>query len=278
MSEGLIVRPEQFAALSPASQMLAAREANGEDFGIGTLIRVKTPSGGATSWEIDDGLGNTESVKEIVGALVLYRKQAVLWGSPGDPIEGVKPYLRSNDHPNLQWGTLVDGGDPGSLDVDLIECCIDPSRSPLEGNVDIRSKRRGGQFYYAEFGSAPKGSGCWLKEQRLLGVLRPGDQFPLLITVQPGSLKKIKDVMSRLPWPHYQAIVKLTLTKQVSEGGQPYSQLAMSVVTTKDENGATVSPISHEQALVLKSTYTDPLNAAIEQGVLDQDQDESDEA
>ena len=243
----------KFLALRPDSGLAAAQAENGEEFGLGTLTRVKTPSGGATTWEVDDGLGNVESVREITGALVLYRKRATLWGRNDTVSEGVKPYLVSDDHPTLATGYLVPGGEPGDLDLDLIDVCR------IEGTdeIDVRDKAHGGDFHYAEYGTSGKAGskGKRWKEQRILGILRPGDMFPLILVAQPGSLKAISSVVARLTNPFWRHVVKLTLKKEQASTGEPYSMLQMAVVGLLPE----------DDALRLKSQYTDPLNAAFAQ-------------
>ena len=252
---GLIVA-ESYLALAGADGggLAAAKEANGEDLTPSMLTRVKTPSGGATTWEIDDGLGNVESVREIAGAFVLYRKRATLWGTEGQPVEGVKPYLIVDDHPAMARGYLVPGGDPGDLDTDLIDCCRYDDGS---GDIDVRDKANGGQFPYAEWGSTSRdGSRAKrLKEQRLVGILRPGDLFPVILTIQPGSLQGFKAVVARLTKPHYYYAVRLTLTKATSGAGQPFSQVKIAVAGQFPE----------ATAARLKAEYVDPLTMAFSQ-------------
>lgn len=243
----------KYLALTTGGDLAAARECNGEEFGLSTLTRVKNPSGGALSWEVDDGLGNVESVKEITGALVVYRKRATLWGTNTTVTEGTKPYLISDDHPALATGYLVPGGDPGDLDTDLINIC----RIDGTDEIDVRDKAHGGSFHYAEYGTSGKAgsNGKRWKEQRILGVLRPGDLYPLMLTIQPGSLKTITSVVARMVKPHYWHVVRLTLKKEQAVTGEPYSQVQMAVAGL----------LSEEDALRLKAQYTDPLNIAYAQ-------------
>lgn len=250
---GLIVA-ENYLALTGGG-LADAAAANGEELTPSMLTRVKTPSGGATAWEIDDGLGNVESVREISGAFVMYRKRATLWGTEGQPVEGTKPYLIVDDHPNMARGYLVPGGDAGDLDVDLIDACRYDDGT---GDIDVRDKAHGGiGFPYAEWGSSSRdGSRAKrLKEQRLVAILRQDDPFPLVLTIQPGSLQAFKTVVAKMRKPHYYYAVRLTLEKCKSATGQPYSAVRIAVAGEFPE----------ALALRLKTDYVDPLTAAFSQ-------------
>lgn len=247
-----VIKAENFVALSgAASGLREAQAASGETVGLGGLTWVRTPSGGGTTWEIEDGLGNSEPAREITGVLVLYRKRSILWPTEGDPQEGAKPLLVSDDHPDLAVARKV-GSDYGDLDPDLIECC-----RREDGLYDVRPKSKGGIFHYAEFGTSTKGPGPRMKEQRIVGVLREGDLWPLMLTVQPGSLRNVINTIARLTVPYWQCIVRFTLAKAVASNGSPYSQLALSV---------SKATLTAEQGLAIKQAYTLPLTEALLSG------------
>lgn len=248
-TELALIKGDSFLALSGGALSLReAQEASGETVGLGSLTWVKTPSGGSTTWEISDGLGNSEPAREISGVLVLYRKRAVLWPTEGDAVEGSKPLLVSDDHPSLTLARKV-GDDYGDLDPELIECC-----RREDGLYDIRPKSRGGSFFYSEFGTSGKGPGPRMREQRIVGVLRPGDLWPLMLTVQAGSLKNVANTIARLQVPYWRAIVRFTLTKATATNGSPYSQLVLSV---------SKETLSEEQGEQVRAAYMIPLTEAI---------------
>ena len=235
---------EMFPALKPDSGLAVAQAINGESFDVNTLVKVKTPAQGSTTWLYDDGFGNEISSKEISGALVVYDKRAVLWPSEGEAVEGAKPVLISND---LVWARKV-GDDLGDLKQELLDEVYDEELN----RYDIRSSEQGGAFYYSEFGSSKTG-GPRMKQQRILGVLPPGEELPLLITVQPGSLGNIVPIMQRLTFAHFRATVKLTLEESKSASGVKYSQIRMAVTNAKD-------PLPIEIGEMLRKMYTAPLS------------------
>ena len=96
-----------------------------------------------------------------------------------------------------------------------------------------------------------------MKEQRVLGILREGDLFPLMVTVQPGSLKNITKVVSRLVWPYFRCRVRLTLEEAKTSSGQKYSQIKM---------GVDPQPLSEEEGLALFNLYSLPLQEALAGG------------
>ena len=93
-----------------------------------------------------------------------------------------------------------------------------------------------------------------MKEQRIVGVLRPGDLWPLMLTVQAGSLRNVANTIARLTVPYWRAIVRFTLVKATATNGSPYSQLALSV--SKES-------LSPEQGEEVRRSYTAPLTDAI---------------
>ena len=246
MSNELIVpKAETFLALSTqASGLAEAQAASGESVGLGGLTWVKTPSGGSTVWEIEDGLGNSEPVKEIIGIICLYRKRAILWGTEGEPQEGARPLLVSDDHPRLEVARRV-GDDFGDLDQELIEAA-----RMEDGSYRIDPQT----FYYRQFGTSSKGPGPRMKEQRIVGVLREGDMWPLMLTIQPGSLKNVANTIARLTVPYWRAVARFSLAKDVSANGQPFSKVQVQILR---------EVLSEEQGESIRRNYMIPLTEAI---------------
>lgn len=241
MSNELIVpKAETFVALSTQAGGLAeAQAASGESVGLGGLTWVKTPSGGSTVWEIED-----EPVKEITGIICLYRKRAILWGTEGEPQEGSRPLLVSDDHPTLTRARRV-GDDFGDLDPEIIE-----SARMEDGSYYIDPQT----FYYRQFGTSTKGPGPRMKEQRIIAVLRPGDMWPLMLVIQPGSLKSVANTIARLTVPYWRAMAKFSLVKDVSANGQPYSKVQVQILR---------DVLSEDQGEAIRRNYTAPLTDAI---------------
>jgi len=259
-NELMVFEDSKVVALTAEGQELAeVRAENGEDFDMSSLVRVRTPSSGGTKWEVDDGIGNTESVETLHGVLVACHKYSVLWPTEGDAQEGTIPVLVSSDlryaygksHPSPH--TLPPGhealGD------------IDPAELAAAGTVDDagRTCYDMAKLSYCQWGTSRNGRGCRMKEQRVLGVLPLDGMMPLILTVQPGSVKDVSRVISRLPFFHYQAVVRLGLEKAKTPDGTAYSKIVMTVEP---------EPIPREQAAVLKSMFREPIHDAIRASVV----------
>jgi hypothetical protein len=225
-----------YPCLQPNSRQARIIEANldGEQMREMDLVRVKTPLGGSTTWQIDVD-GNTESTDELVGLLVGEGKRGYLWPSL-DPSEQ-RPILESRDL--IVARRLSD--DLGSE--------ISPSA--------LEKYRIGDRLYdwaaisiSPEFGfGSSKGGAKRVKESRILAILRQGDVWPVLVTVGPGSLPSWLPFRKRLTSFHYECVIGLKLQKAKGAGGQPYSQIVP----------RTVGTISEEEGEVARRLYTEPL-------------------
>jgi hypothetical protein len=161
------------------------------------------------------GPSGETSEKELVGALVHIQKAAVLWPTD-DPAPGTQPVLRSYD--------CVMAEQVGEIPEEM-KAEIEPYR---EGPRTFLIDEIHG-FPYMQWGSGRKGVGKRMKEQRILFLLRKDDPAPIVVVVQPGSLKRVRSWITttaqtaRAPW--HQWIVRLTLRSKQSSGGQPYSEI-----------------------------------------------------
>lgn len=228
-----------YPALSPESRQARIIQANldGEPMTEMDLVRVPTPLGGSTTWNLDID-GNVESTDEIVGLLVGEAKRGVLWPS-ANPTEQ-RPVIVSND---LLTGYRV-SDDLGTeiKDSDLEKYRIGDRR------YDWAALASSPEFGY---GSSSSGAGKRVKESRVLALLRKGDVWPILVTVGPGSLRSWNSFRKRLPCFKYEAVVGLRLERVKGSAGQPYSMISPRLVGV----------ISEEQGLMAKATYTDALTA-----------------
>ncbi len=204
-----------------AEMQEAMDSVSGETFGVGDLTRVKMPSGGGTTWEIPDGLGNMQAAREIVGVLVYIQKHGVLWPS-FDPKPGMMPVLRSYD--------LVTAEQVGPIPDDMVDqlekCRIDERHFNWE------------KCPYNEWGTGKNGSGKRCREQRMMFILRQGDLYPLVVTAQPGSLNNVRRFflnMPKLGIPYWGAVVNLSLEKVPATTGEPFSRIVPKVVGTLDK-------------------------------------------
>lgn len=200
------------------------------------LIRVKTPSGGSKTWTIDNN-GNEETTSEIIGVVAAIARRGELWPHE-DPSES-RPVIVTTD---FIVGYRV-SEELGSLrPEDLEKYRIGDRR------YDWHALSTGPEFGY---GSAKggKGSGKRVKESRILAILRPGDTWPVLVKVGPGSLATVLPFLKRLNCFHYEAVIGLKLDSVKSTGGQPYSQIVPRLVGT----------LTEEQGEVVRKLYTEPL-------------------
>jgi hypothetical protein len=243
-TELAVVSADQFVALRKNSEFAEALKANtelaGEAITADSLTRIKTPAGGGTRWEIPTASG-AESTEEIRGVLVNFQKHGLLWPSD-DPKPGGMPVLRTWD---LKTAEQV-GPIPEDM-TQALESCKVGARAYSWENLT-----------YNQWGTGKNGIGKRCREQRQLFVLREGDLFPLLITAQPGSLRRVLNWfndLSKAGVPFYRAIVSLRLEKTLNKGGQPYSQIVPKLV-------GTLSPA--DGAIVLKQ-FTEPIRGIVKE-------------
>ena len=234
------VKTIDYPALAPNSRQaqIIAANLDGEPMTEMDLVKVPTPAGGGTTWNIDNN-GNTESTDEIVGLLVAVGKRGVLW--PKDDPSDMRPVLVSHD---LLVGYRV--GDDVSLG-DIDPAALERYRIG-DRRYDWAALSTGPEFGY---GAGKSGSGKKVKEARILAILREGETWPILVTVGPGSLRNWLPFQKRLPAFPWECVVGLKLQKVKSSGGQPYSQIVPRVAGV----------ISEEQGAVAKKVYHDSLTA-----------------
>lgn len=221
-----------------AESLAALREA-GEQLQPSDLIRIKTPSGGATSWMVPASGGGEKPEKELVGALVGWQKCAVLWPT-NDMQEGNQPVLRSWD---CQTAEQV-----GEIPAEMVDV-LEPYRT---GERTFNIDELDG-FPYMQWGTGKDGHGKRMKEQRMIFLLRPNDPAPMYVIVQPGSLKGINQWFKQIPLvdkvPWWQVVARLSLRKETSKGGQAYAQII----------GETAGLLEPDVAKDLRSTWGDML-------------------
>ena len=224
-----------YPALAPNSRQarIIAQNLGDEPMRITDLVRVKTPLGGATKWNIEVN-GNEQTCDELVGLLVGECKYGALWPSE-NPTEQ-RPVVVTND---LLVGYRV-SDDLGSVDPKALERYRIGDR-----RYDWAALSTSPEFGYG----AAKGAGKRVKEARILAILREGDVWPVLVTVGPGSLASWLPFRKRLPAFHYECVIGLKLQKAKGAGGEPYSMIVPRVV----------AEISEEQGEVARQLYTVPL-------------------
>ena len=150
---------------------------------------VKSPSGGATVFEVP-GLSGNEAEKELTGIVLDYTTPRAYWDTP-DPVEGTPPVCMSQN---------------SIISHDGKSCAMCP---------------------YNDFGSKDgESSAKACKESVLLFLLRPNSIIPLLVRVpvtsKPRFLKYSTRLLSTLT-PISSVVTKITLERATSKQGKPYA-------------------------------------------------------
>lgn len=204
------------------------------------FIRVKTPAGGGTQWTIQHPSG-PENVNVIRGILVGVFPRGVLWPTQDDAAKGTRPVLKTDD---LKTAYQV-----GDIPDDMIDVLEQYRRE--DGTWDWE-ELTGGKYPDSPFGwgSGKKGVGKRAHDQRVLFILRENEVMPLMIVIQPGSLKSILDFLATIPSqaiPAWRAVVELSLRATESKGGIEYSEIVPRLVGKLDrENGAAIKQTYYE--------------------------------
>ena len=224
-----LVSKEKYIFLRNDSDFAEALQANlaaGEKIDESVFIRVPTPTGGGTTWKIGD-----EETKEIRGILVYSCRRGVLWPAT-QPAPGTMPVLISHDLDKAEQSGPI----PADMVPVLDKCRIGETNTYRWADV---------YRLYGGKGTLDRRA----KEQRVLFILREGDNWPLIVAAQPGSLKTVRPFVVKLPIPHWRAVISLTLTKATSSGGIAFAQIQPKLV----------GELSREDGLIVKSTWTDVL-------------------
>ncbi len=225
-----VIDGSSYLALQQSGALKEAMDANMGEGAIleeGDLTRVPTPLGGVTKWTVPSIAGD-ESEDDITGILVCICRRGVLWGND-DPVEGTRPVLQTND---LVTATRSndDNGNISQETLDQFRLPGEPERYDWRALADDN-----GPFGY---GLGKGGHGKRAKEQRVLFILREQEPFPLIVIVQPGSLKVMKQFivdLSKAQIPHYRAVIKLRLKQSISASGTTYSEIVPELVGKLDE-------------------------------------------
>lgn len=223
------------------AEALAANMGEGAALRESDLTRVPIPTGGGTMWMIP-GLGGDEAAKTIEGVLVFQTVRGILWPK-AEPEEGSLPALVSFD---LKTARRVSD--------QLSDAFLDSIEPARIGDSD---EYNWADLPQCQWGSGKGGSGKAAKEQRVLYILRETDPLPLVVTIQPGSLKdwqKFILALTKAGVPFYRAVISLGLEKSTSGGGQPYSRVVPNLVGV----------LTPEQGAVIRTQFTEPMRAVAE--------------
>lgn len=223
------------------AEAMAANMGEGVALRESDLTRVPIPTGGGSTWLIP-GLTGDEPAKTIEGVLVYQCVRGILWPK-AEPEEGSLPALVTFDLKTAK--KVSDQLSPAFL------ASIEPARI---GDTDLYNWA---DLPQCQWGSGKDGNGKAAKEQRVLYILRETEPLPLVVTIQPGSLKdwqKFILALTKAGVPYYRAVISLGLEKSTSGGGQPFSRVVPSLVGV----------LTPEQGTVIRTQFSEPMRAVAE--------------
>ena len=176
-----------------------------QPFSLDLFDVVKSPSGGATVFEVP-GLAGNEAEKELTGIILDFTTPRAYWDSP-DPVEGTPP-----------------------------TCLSQNSIISHDGKACARCP-------YNDFGSKDGGSNAKAcKESVLLFLLRPESIIPLLVRVpvtsKPRFLKYSTRLLNTLT-PISGVVTRITLSKATSKQGKPFALFNFEVASILSQEEAT---------------------------------------
>lgn len=237
-TELAIIEPTEFISLDPTNGAMQAYKENceGEPFTQSDLIRIKTPSAGATKWTVPLDSGE-EQWDEVEGILVYTARQGTLWASE-ESIGGDPPVLISRDMMTAR----------NEFNVEIPDNLAEGIASAEIGEDELGKIYSWPKLPYTQWGSG-KGKSKRAKDSRVLYILPRNAVLPFVLTAQPGSLKTINPFVRRLAVPFYRAVVLLGLQRVKSNDGIDYSQIVPRFV----------GDIGEEAGKLIKAQYTDPL-------------------
>lgn len=248
------IERNKFLALRPESGIAEAIEAN---YGAGARIneqdmtRIPTPTGGLTTWSWESAMGD-ESAKEVQGILAWHQVRGILW--PTEDPSNLPPVLVTHDLVEAkQIGSEMGDIDPAELRKYQLD----------NGNYNWEA------LPWNQWGSGKNG-GKRCKEQMALFILRENDAWPCIVLAQPGSLKNLRQFISKLTMqgiPHYRAVIALGLSKEKNKAGQDYSQIKPRLTGL----------VTQEVGEKIRSMYTEPLSCFSKKLSIDPQRDATDE-
>lgn len=236
-----VIKTDGYLALQEGGAIAEAMEANmGADAALreSDLTRVPIPTGGGTMWLVPT-IGDDKAVKSIDGILVAMCLRGLLWAGD-EPEEGSLPVLVSHD---LKTARLVAAE---NVDAAMLRA-IEPAKM-ADGRYDWSKLPQN------EWGTGKKGHGKAAKEQRVLYVLPADEPLPVVVIIQPGSLKdwqKFVVSLTKAGIPYYRAVVSLTLEKDTAAEGQPFARVVPKLIGT----------ISEAEGKVIRVKFTEPMKA-----------------
>lgn len=205
--------------LSPSEEFLQVVRENMEGV-TPRFDRIKIPSGGGPAFEIPTEDGTPDIAKEILGVIVDHHKANAYWPEKFGSGGGNKPPSCSS----------LDG---------ITGVCTDPGLG-LGGPCVRCSKNQWGSAVDKD-GKPTRGKAC--KNLHIVYTVRPGEFFPVKVSIPPTSLANADAFFQRITGkgiPFYAIVTRIGLTKDHNSDGTEYSKATFSRVANldKDQIGA----------------------------------------
>jgi len=163
--------------------------------------KIRIPSGGATSYEIQGDNDDYDSTKTIDGVIIFTHRISAYWpNSYGANAQDKLPYCASMDG--------VTGLCPQSGEVQDCETC---QWNQYGTAVDQQ-------------GNPARGKAC--KNMRRIYIMRNADPNVYLLTVPPSSLKNINSTLKKLV-PCINKVVTFSLEHTTNASGTQYSKVIL---------------------------------------------------
>lgn len=225
-----LAKVETFAALAPVENDLGFNPAEvmAENVGAGgmdpsKLDRIKIPAGGGTAWELPTLDGKGDVAKELTGIIVAKRDVRSYYATK---------YTGGNEPPECYSLDCVNGvGEPG-------------------GNCETCPFSQWGTAKDDE-GNFTDGQAC--KQRLMLLFIQKNSTLPMVINVPASSLKTMTPYFVRLGGaglPFWCVVTNLTLVKDKTAAGIPYSQVQPEYVRTLDKETELPAMISYRKNLL----------------------------
>ncbi len=202
-----------------------------EDLGLENEIdyrKIKIPSGGGTSFEVQTEDDDTEPMKTITGVVIFTHALNGYWSNA---------YGNSNNpEDKLPYCVSMDGKTGFCQETGEVTDCKTCQRNKFGTARD-------------QAGNQARGKAC--KNMCRLYILMDGDPNLYLLTVPPTSVQNVTKQLGRI-LPYTNKVVTFSLEKTVNSGGTPYSKVVIKKAGTLPPAAAA---IAEELFCQVKSQY-----------------------
>lgn len=201
-----LVKVSDYSVLNPEVDFRKAMEVNmgSQNLDVQDLEKILLPSKGAVTWQYETIDGDV-TTKDITGIVIHFIDRRMYYSKPFSETGG-------GERPDCSSGDMITGvGNPGGK-------CEDCK--------------------FEKFESSDTGLGSACKPERILFIAMGNDLLPTVIKIPVTSIKAVAKYFLRLGSkgiPFYSIETILTLEKEKSKSGIPYSKVVINVGKKLDE-------------------------------------------